>query len=105
MKNMVYALPLIEVDVEGLSKTYSEFLVASIACISSVHITNESNIPVIVSFDGAQDHDIVLPKSRIDVDFPDSNKGFLRMDGYYLKAESSGSGKVYIATYAFHMGV
>lgn len=105
MKHMVYALPLITVDVEGLSQAYSIFRISPVACISSIHITNESNIPVIVSFDGAQDHDMIAPKSRMPIYFPDQNKGFIKMNGYYLKSESAGSGKIYIATYALHMGV
>lgn len=108
MKGSVYALPLAQFNVALLdehvfSKMYQSESSIKYPFVIKLHATNHSDIPIRLSLDGIDDHDIVLPGQSISIDLPVENKGFLK--GYFIRSDFVGNGMFYIATYCISTGV
>lgn len=105
MKYSIYALPLNVVDVSTLSHTYDRFYLEKIPCLVTLRITNQSNIPVMISFDGVHDHDIVPAFGFLELK-PLDNTGFFKTNSYYIRSGSDkkGDGKTYVAIYVLYKG-
>lgn len=103
MKGSVYALPLIEIDVANTTSSYQRVSSHRAPFVIKLHATNHSDIPIRLSLDGIDDHDIVLPYQSLSIDIPVENKGFLK--GYFIRSDKSGKGMFYISTYCISTGV
>jgi hypothetical protein len=113
MKGSVYALPLISVDVSTLTNKYQAVYSNKASFVIQLYATNHSNIPIWLSLDGLNDHNIILPYQSVSTNISVDNKGFEK--GYFVRSDKSGSdksgsdemgkGMFYIVTYCINTGV
>lgn len=106
MKGSVYALPLVEINVADVTSSYQRISSHKAPFVIKLHATNHSDIPIRLSLDGIDDHDIVLPYQSLTIDIPSENKGFTK--GYFIRSDKSdkvGKGMFYISTYCISTGV
>ena len=103
-QNTLKAFELVPVDVSALTAAYSAMTYAYGHPIVRLHIYNNSDVDVSLSYDGSTTHDIIVSKTEFTIVPPLSSipNNKVAVFGQYTilyGAAKSGTGNLYIAAY------
>lgn len=105
-KDYIFPIPLETFDAATLSGSYQIISTTGLpnACIG-VRFVNNSNNVILISWDGATDHDVVLANSTLELpkqtnNVPNNKKALVQQGQlFYVKSASANAGTLYVAGY------
>lgn len=105
-KDFLTTIPLESFDTATLTANYQVVEVAGLddPCIG-IRITNNSSNVILISMDGINDSDVILPNAVLEPppqtnNVPNNKKGLMRKgQQFYVKSATATAGTLYIAGY------
>lgn len=105
VKNSIYAIPMLTVNSNAFNNTFQIINPGLPHTCSMLRIMNKSNQDIIISYDGATNHDYVQANTTLEIDAQLNSQpnnfacGFAKGMPIYVKGAAAGVGLIYLAGY------